>query len=89
MGLDLLHALAWNPTIGFGRSMPFGSNPHSEGAGDISERRDAPMSPGELSLLSRDTGGNSRSSPSEGCGPGNEVVRKSEIFVITRDPSLG
>ena len=26
-----------NPTIGFGRSMPVGSNPHSEGTGDTPE----------------------------------------------------
>jgi hypothetical protein len=33
----------WNPTIGFGRSSSFGSNPHSEGPGDT---------PGKLSFVS-------------------------------------
>jgi hypothetical protein len=42
--LDLLHVVNdGNPTIGFGRPMPFGSNPHSEGTGDT---------PGELSFVS-------------------------------------
>jgi len=31
-----------NPTMGFGRPLPFGSNPHSEGTGDT---------PGELSFV--------------------------------------